>query len=256
MPHILDTILSEKRSEVKRLRRQHGSSGKRTAPRRPFADALNKPERLAIIAEVKKASPSQGVIRADFDHIAIALQYRKGGADALSVLTDEQFFQGSTQYLIDIREQCDLPVLRKDFIIDPVQVEQSASLNADAMLLIVAALSQAQLEELRSACRELEMEALVEIHNEDELERAMRVEPELLGINNRDLTTFVTDLETTRRIARLAPPMVTLVSESGIFTRTDAQSVHEAGAHAILVGESLMRHNCPAELIKELTRAG
>jgi indole-3-glycerol phosphate synthase len=249
MSTILDTIIEHKRREVRALRDRRSAFQGRTRPGRGFAGALAERKGLAIIAEVKKASPSKGIIREDFDPVAVARTYDKGDADAISVLTDERFFAGSTDYLTAVREAVARPVLRKDFIIDPLQVEQTASLNADAMLLITSALSDGQMEELFAAAAELGVEPLIEIHDERELERAMRLEPPLLGINNRNLATFETDIVTTIRLMPAIPASTLVVSESGIFGAGETGPLIEAGVRAILVGESLMRAEEPAKLI-------
>lgn len=198
-------------------------------------------DRLGLIAEVKKASPSAGVIAADFDPIAIASQYEAAGADCVSILTDEQFFQGHLSYLTRIRNEVALPCLRKDFIIHEVQLYEACVAGADAILLIVAALEQAQLEHLFATAETLQLEVLVEVHTEEELFRALDLGPKLLGINNRNLTTFEVDLATTERLSEEVPEGIILVSESGLKTRADAQRVFDCGCNAILVGEALMR---------------
>ncbi|MFP4417704.1 MAG: indole-3-glycerol phosphate synthase TrpC [Chitinivibrionales bacterium] len=252
MSSILDTIIEHKKTEIHALRSHRSTFTGRTDQKRPFLEKLNIKPRLAVIAEVKKASPSKGLIRADFDPVAIAQEYQKAEASAVSVLTDERFFQGHENYLTAVRQSIDLPVLRKDFIIDPLQVEHTASLNADAMLLIAAALSDGQMQELFAAALEMDLMPLVEIHSGHELDRVMRLEPQLIGINNRNLRTFETNIETTLELLPAIPPGVTVVSESGIFSSNDTGPLIEAGASAVLVGESLMRADDVSGLIKEL----
>jgi indole-3-glycerol phosphate synthase len=254
-PAILDTIIQHKREEVKSLyARRSEFTGGRSKPARKFADALKRNLCMSLIAEVKKASPSKGLICANFDPEAIAKKYESGGADAVSVLTDEKFFMGSAEYLTCVRNAIQLPVLRKDFIIDPVQVEQTACLNADAMLLIAAALSDMQLKELYDTAIQKGIEPLVEIHNSTELDRVMKLSPIIIGINNRNLATFEVSLETTISLVSRIPMGVTVVSESGIFTGKDTAMLKEAGVHAVLVGESLMRAGDVGGLIRELKR--
>ncbi|RYG47541.1 indole-3-glycerol phosphate synthase TrpC, partial [bacterium] len=193
---------------------------------------------LGLIAEVKKASPSKGVIRADFDPIEIALAYERAGADCLSVLTDREYFQGAPEYLTRCRTATRLPVLRKDFIADPYQVAEARAWGADAVLLIAAYLSDAQLEDLEADIRSYGMDALVEVHTEEEALRIVDLVPGLIGINNRDLATFETSLETTERIAPLVSPFALTVSESALRHRADLDRVKAAGARAVLIGET------------------
>ncbi len=198
---------------------------------------------FALIAEIKKASPSKGLIRLDFDPTAHALDYARGGAACLSVLTDAPYFQGHEDYLIAARGAVPLPVIRKDFMVDPWQVAESRAIGADAILIIVAALENGVMAEIEAAALERGMDVLVEVHNEAEMERAARLKSRLIGINNRDLKRFVTDLATTERLAPLAPEGALLVSESGIASHADLTRLARCGARCFLVGESLMRES-------------
>ena len=206
----------------------------------------------AIIAEAKKASPSKGVIRPSFDVAQIARSYQSGGATCLSVLTDEQYFQGNLSYLKDVKAACDLPVIRKDFIIDEYQVFQSAVAGADCILLIVSALEPSRLIELSQCAQRTGLDVLVEVHDEDELELALQLEGVLLGINNRNLRTFETSLDTTIDLLARIPEHVTVVTESGIHTKADIERMNNHGVHAFLIGEAFMRAQSPGDKLAEL----
>jgi Indole-3-glycerol phosphate synthase len=254
MPNILDDIVATKKEEVRRLRSEKSIHGGRTSEKRPFIDAIEQAQGLGIISEIKKASPSKGIISTDFDPEAIAQKYEKGGAAAISVLTDEKYFQGSLSYLTIARDTVSLPVLRKDFIIDTLQVRQSAACNADAMLLIAAILGKGQMEELYSATLELGLDPLIEIHSMQECERVLALSPtpRCIGVNNRDLKTFETNIATTFSIVPHIPKDIVVISESGIQSNEQAQVLQKAGVRGLLVGESLMRSEDPGKLIKEL----
>jgi indole-3-glycerol phosphate synthase len=267
--NILDTIVDQKRIEVSLLPPGPVHAGlirERLRARggvRDFIGALRKPRvgDVGLIAEVKKASPSAGIIRADFDPIRIAREYEAAGACCLSVLTDESFFQGSLQFLRDIRSAVSLPLLRKDFIIDERQILEAAEWGADAILLIAAILSDEDLSHFQALAEASGLAVLVEVHDEAELERVLRVGSRLLGVNNRDLKTFKVDLGTTERLADRvrasgSSEPILLVAESGIHSRSDVVRVKNAGAGAILVGESLMRSPDIAVKAGELMAAG
>ena len=252
----LQQILEVKKQEVARILPRASLLRAAALERndfRPFASALDRgPEALGLIAEVKKASPSAGVISADFDPVRIAKQYEEGGAHALSVLTDKQFFQGDLAFLNRIRSQVSLPILRKDFLIHEVQIAEASVAGADAVLLIVAALEQERLAALFAEAELLQMDVLVEVHNAEELERALEIGATLIGINNRNLTTFEVDLATTEALSEEVPEGVLLVCESGLKTKGDTQRAFDSGCNAILVGESLMRAGDVGSQIAEL----
>ena len=259
-PTILRKIIARKYQEVAQRRGQRSLGilekdiAGQTSPR-GFASALVtqvRSERAAVIAEVKKASPSKGVIREDFQPEAIAASYQSGGACCLSVLTDVDFFQGDDDYLKQAREACDLPVLRKDFTVDPYQVVEARSIGADAILLIVAALEQNQMLELAAAADEVGLDVLVEVHDRAELDRALELETPLLGVNNRDLHTFETSLETTLGLLAHMPEDKVVITESGIHSAEDVAMMRDHGVHAFLVGEAFMRADQPGEKLREL----
>ena len=268
---ILDTIVEQKKLGVARLPERVLAAGDlrdallEHGERRDFIGALRNASRptpraphLALIAEVKKASPSAGVICKDFDPVKIAKEYEAAGASCLSVLTDEKFFQGSLDYLRQIRAAVKIPLLRKDFIIDERQILEAIEWGADAILLIVAILTDAQLAKFHSLAIEAGLAILVEVHDEEELERALKISPALIGVNNRDLKTFKVDLATTENLAAklFSSPGTRhsslLVAESGIHTRADVERLKKCGANAILVGESLMRGGDIKTKIREL----
>lgn len=214
--------------------------------------AMHESGGTAIIAEVKKGSPSKGVIREDFDPLTIAETYQQHGATCLSILTDEKFFLGHLRFLGLIREQVSLPLLRKDFICDPYQIVEARAFGADAVLLIAAMLELGQLQDFAAQARELQLDVLLEVHDEAELELALQTDCELIGINNRSLRSFVTDLGTTERLRPLIPSLRLVVSESGVNTRADVERLLAAGAGAFLVGESLMRETDIGAKLEEL----
>ncbi len=251
MNTILETIAETKRAEAALLRRK-GIAHERADDLRGFHDALLGGKPIGLIAEIKKASPSKGIIRQDFDVPALAAAYEQGGAHCLSVLTDKRYFAGDNKNVAIARSASSLPVLRKEFIIDPIQVEETYHIGADAMLLIVAILDWAQFADLYAQAQDLGLDVLVETHNEYEMELAVDCGARLIGINNRNLRNFTVTLDTTERLARLAPEDATLVSESGIFTRADVERVKKAGASAVLVGESLMRQDDVAAATRAL----
>jgi len=259
---ILDEILEKKRSEVEAARAHRpqaeleAGAGALAEPTRGLTDSLLASPAPAVIAELKRRSPSKGVIREDFDPVSLGADYEAGGAAALSVLTDGPFFGGELEYLARVRQAVGLPLLRKDFIIDSYQLAESRLAGADAILLIVAALSPGDLAEYHAEAGRWGLEALVEVHDEKELEVALEVGATLVGVNNRDLRTFEVDLSALERVAgHLAGEEgVLLVAESGIHTPADIARLESAGARAFLVGESLMR--CPdvADALRELRR--
>lgn len=218
-----------------------------------FFEGLVDGDDIAIISEVKKASPSKGVIRANFDPVAIAEIYEQNGASAISVLTDEKFFQGSADYLTDVSRAVRLPVLRKDFVIEPYQIYEARAIGASAVLLIVAILSPEELADYLMLSQDLGLDALVEVHTGEELRVALEAGADIVGINNRNLKTFETTLETTIELIDAIPDGTLVVSESGIFTRKDVTRLRDAGADAVLVGESLMREPDMGQKLRELT---
>ena len=257
---MLDEILAHKRDEIVQRKRKVSESGFREiAQENPspggFRDALQASIEQgcpAIIAELKRASPSRGVIREDFDPTAIAGSFQRGGAVALSVLTDARYFKGSGVILELARRGSSLPILRKDFILDPYQVYESCAMGASAILLIVAALSDEELKELRQLARTFGLDVLVEVHNSDELDRVVSAGADLIGINNRDLQTFDVSLDTTVQLAPQVPEGVIAVAESGIHSPQDITKIRACGVNAFLIGESLMRADDPGAHLAEL----
>ena len=248
-PDILKQILHRKVEEIAEASsrvslRQLSNVVANSPPARGFVEAIHtrlQVNQMAIIAEIKKASPSKGVLRNQFDPVQIAKSYEQHGAACLSVLTDRDFFQGANEYLQQIREACLLPLLRKDFIIDPYQVYEARAIGADCILLIVAALGDAQLHDLAGLANYLGMDVLIEVHNQEELDRALRLNSRLIGINNRDLHTFTTRLETTLDLLKWIPKKHIVVSESGIHAAKDITLLSTAGVRAFLIGEAFMK---------------
>lgn len=260
MSDILQTIVARKREEVAAAKQAQPEPALRAqaarAPAvRPFADAIRQRAQhaqAAVIAEVKKASPSKGLLRDPFEPASIARSYEAGGAACLSVLTDRDFFQGSPAYLQAAREACALPVLRKDFIVDSYQIWEARAMGADCILLIAACLDDAQMRDFEAQAMALGLSVLVEVHDEDELARALRLSTPLLGVNNRNLRSFEVDLGTSLRLHALCPAERVLVAESGIATAQDVARLREAGIHAFLVGEAFMRAPEPGEALRQL----
>jgi indole-3-glycerol phosphate synthase len=243
---ILDKILATKVEEVATNRELRPGTEllatlRMASPVRDFAAALRR-KTVALIAEVKKASPSKGVLTSDFDPLQLGKLYAENGAAAISVLTDERYFHGHLDYLAMISNAVSIPTLRKDFVIDPYQILEARAAGASAVLLIVAALEDSQLVDLHQQIEELGMTALVEVHHEGELARALKAGATVIGVNNRDLKTFHVDIDTTARIARLIPPGITLVAESGLKTAEDIVTMGRFGAHAVLIGEGIVTH--------------
>jgi len=243
---ILDKIVMEKRKEIKDIKKLRVSLKERLAE-----------NRLTLIAEIKKASPSKGVIAPNFNPLNQLEKYKKAGAGAVSILTDEKFFQGSKEIMVNLREKTDLPLLRKDFIIDPIQVYESFFIGADVILLISTILSEAKLKELVKITHSLGMEALVEVHNLNDLDKAIESKGEIIGINNRNLNDFSVSLENTAKIVRELDSQrlreeYYIVAESGIKDRNDIKYLEELGINGVLIGETLMKASDPVEKIKEL----
>jgi indole-3-glycerol phosphate synthase len=248
-------IIASKEAEWKRLEPLAADLRKQALLRndfRPFRAALQLGSDIAVIAEVKKASPSAGIIAADFNPLSQAREYARGGAHALSVLTDEKYFQGHLTYLKQIREQVELPLLRKDFIVHELQVYESVVAGADAILLIVAGLEDANLRTLYDLAKACQLDVLVEVHDLAEMDRALELGADMIGINNRNLKSFVVDLATTEELAEEIPSDAVAISESGIQTAEDVKRVRACGVNAVLVGEALMRAKNVPEKLREL----
>ncbi len=254
---ILDTIVERKREEIVAARAacpvvELEARVADAPPPRGFVQAIRQTAAVALIAEVKKASPSAGLIRADFDPVGLARSYAEAGATCISCLTDGPFFQGRLEDLAAIRQAVERPILRKDFLLDRYQLLEARAAGADAVLLIAECLDESTLRDLYGGAAELGLDVLVEVYEPDNLERVLALDPPLLGVNNRNLRTFETDLEHTLRLAELVPERTTLVAESGIRTRADVERLAAGGVGAILVGETLMRAECVAEKTREL----
>lgn len=254
----LARIVSHKREESARAQKKVSFAtlqqmAQTQAAPRDFRRALTTGDNIAVIAEIKKSSPSAGVLREDFNPVAVARSYAAHGAAALSILTDEKFFGGNLENLQKARSVCTLPLLRKDFILSPYQIWEARANGADAILLIVAMLDRSQILELLLAAAETGMQALVEVHNEAELDRALLAGANLIGINNRNLQTFEVTLKTTERLCKLIPSSCVRVAESGIKSQNDVEHMAACGADAILVGSHLMRQADPGQALMELT---
>ncbi|MYF47751.1 MAG: indole-3-glycerol phosphate synthase TrpC [Candidatus Dadabacteria bacterium] len=252
---ILDDIVAYKRQELEEAKkelplRELVSAAAETPPAIDFLDLHAKTPGVKIISEIKKASPSKGVIRDDFDHFAIAREYEASGAFALSVLTDRKFFEGDISYLSDIRAHSELPILRKDFTIDPYQVYEARRHGADLVLLIVAVLDRGEIEEYLSLARSLGMNCIVEVHGEEELETALLAGSEIIGINNRDLRTFDVSLDVSKRLSGMVPEGKILISESGISSVEDMAGLMDFGIDTFLIGETFMKAKSPGEALR------
>lgn len=258
--NVLDRICTDKKDHIQARKQVKSLSDLETKiqkinPPKGFIRQLsdfNKDQKIALITEVKKASPSKGVIREDFYPVEIAKTYESAGAACLSVLTDEPYFQGKDDYLVKIREAVDLPLLRKDFMLDPYQIYESRALGADCILIIMAALEDSQASELYALSTELGMDVLVEVHDHQELERALKLEPAMVGVNNRNLKTLDVDLQNGIDMAKNIPETVLKVGESGIYSHDDLMRLKNEGFQAFLVGESLMRQDNVDQAVKKL----
>lgn len=259
-PDILKKIIARKKIEIEECKNNTSlddmiAKSKYGLPTRGFYEALNnksKRKESAVIAEIKKASPSRGVLRKDFNPIDIAKSYESGGATCLSILTDKDFFKGNNQYLIDAREAVNIPVLRKDFIIDPYQVYEARAINADCILLIASCLNDIQLKNLSDLAIELSMDALVEVHDLDELKRALKLNLPMVGINNRNLRTFEVSLQTTIDLLKEINDNSLVITESGILTKQDVELMRVNEIYGYLVGEAFMRQDNPGRALQEI----
>ncbi len=254
---ILDTIVERKKEELAELKKNGihlppEFQDKPVDAPRGFLKSLVDFDGVADPPEAKKASPSKGVISPDFDPVAIAVHYEKSGAQAVSVLTDVDFFQGHLRYLMQAREAINLPVIRKDFIIDEMQIDEARQHGADAILLIAAILDEFQLRDYHTYAKELGMDILVEVHDEEEVEKAMKADSLLIGVNNRNLKDFTMDINTTFRLKKIIPDTIPVVSESGLKNRDDMERLASEGIAAALIGESLMRAGSSGNLLREL----
>ena len=252
---ILDDIVAHKKEELKEAKKKLPlvelvSAAAEVSPAVDFADLHARTPGVKIISEIKRASPSRGVIRDDFDHFSIAREYEDSGAFALSVLTDRRFFGGDISYLSDIRTRSALPILRKDFTIDPYQVYEARCHGADLVLLIVAVLDRGRIEEYHSLARSLGMNCIVEVHGEEELETALLAGSEIIGINNRDLRTFDVSLDTSRRLSGMVPEGKIIISESGISSVRDMEGLMACGIDTFLIGETFMKAESPGEALR------
>jgi len=256
---ILSKIIEEKRREIDKAERRLSLNDiKKEAEslyiRSAFKKNISRKGHINLIAEIKKSSPSKGIIRPSFDPVKIALTYQAAGAGAVSVLTDERFFDGKLEYLRKIKERVTIPILRKDFVIDEYQVYESAVNGADAILLIAHILTREELKRYLDITKTLGMDALVEVHNEEEVEKTLSINAPIIGINNRDLTTFSVDISVTQRLTRLLPDTKVIVSESGITSYEEVMFLKSLGVNAVLIGETFMRTENIGEKVRELMR--